>query len=424
MSIAHHIHRFLSKYASNNERDVARFFAKVNENMQAETIKRKTVQLIQKDIIAVNLWSEYKYRQYKYLSKAHRRRLYANCQIIAEDFVRFSDSLKLSQEEIVEELQYTGVDSDVLGQHAAELAYLYAIMQYLSPHAGRYVYRKSSTFGALLKDPSREKLVGDCNQIVTLYIYLFSLKFDVSKLQITLIPGHVAIHLNGLYIEATEGRFVRHTHDERKVLPIEEIVSVNLLDQSDDYFKTHKVPAEAFLESARIAHLISSQRDIVEKNLPIAYRNAVIECINNHLFDKAMEFAKSSNRAELVENVSENAVAYYLGQKQFKKALHFSQYSKNKQALDNVIMNNQGADYFNKHDYKNALIIFGKINDTKSAQACYSALCRAEISKLGDKITTESLKNNKNVLQTALHYAKKSGENDLIEYVEKLKTHL
>lgn len=424
MSIAHRIHRTFSKYANKNEREIAKFFSVLDENMHAASIKAKIVHFIQKDIIAVNLWSEYKYRQYKYLSKSHRRRLYDNCQKIVQDFRRYQAEFTERKPEIVQELRKNGIAEELIQKYQEEIMYLSAIMHYLSPHAGRYIYRTSSTFGALLKDPAKEKMVGDCNQIVTLYIYLYSLKFDVSTLQIKLIPGHVALHFNGIDIEATTGRFMLYEGTENIVLPIEEIVSVNLLDKSDDYFKTHKVPAVAFLESSRIAYLISSQRDIVEKNIKIAYQNVIVDFVNNDSYTRAIKYAKTSKELDLVEYVSENAVAYYLGKKQFDRALTFASYSKNKSTLESTILQNHGAYYYQKNDYKNALSIYEKINDSKSVMACYGALARESLSKLGDKITSDSFKNNKKIIQSAAVYAKKSGEKELIQYVEKLKSYL
>ena len=61
---------------------------------------------------------------------------------------------------------------------------------------------ESSTFGKLLRNPNRESLIGDCNQIVTLYIALFALKFDVQLLQLKTYPGHVALHFDGIDVEA------------------------------------------------------------------------------------------------------------------------------------------------------------------------------------------------------------------------------
>ena len=66
---------FFSDYTGPDERRVAKFFSKIREDQEIEEIKPQLLELIQSDVIAINLWSEYKYRQYKYLKKNERKRL-------------------------------------------------------------------------------------------------------------------------------------------------------------------------------------------------------------------------------------------------------------------------------------------------------------------------------------------------------------
>lgn len=414
----------LSSYTDSNERRVAKFFSSLHEDSDYHEVRAELVGLLQTNIIAINLWSEYKYRQYKYLKKPLRRTLYHNARLIKVDFLNFQKGFQISWEQVAMEIDRVGARSAALAKHHEKIMYLTAIMAYLSPHSGRYIYRKSSTFGALLRDPQRERLAGDCNQIVTLYIYLYSLRYDISELQLKTLPEHVALHFGGLDIEATSASFAKYDEPSQAVLAIEQIVPLNLLDVSDEYFKTHEVSAEAALESARIAYIVSSQRPLVAKNLAIAYNNAVVEMVKKNAFKKAMVYAKDSRDKGLINMVGSNAALYYLKQNQFKSALDYAHYSQEKGNLEKIIYQNEGAYYFNKGRYSEAISAFQKINDRDAVRSCYVALFNNEQRKLGSMSTTDDIKNNRSVIYSMDNYAKKSGDHGLIGYVSELKRYL
>jgi tetratricopeptide (TPR) repeat protein len=317
-----------------------------------------------------------------------------------------------------------GIDIEKLKDKTQKLIYLKAIMDYLNPSSGRYIYRESSTFGALLKDPTKEKLVGDCNQIVTLYIYLYSRKYDVLDLQLKTYPGHVALHFYGTDIEATNGQFAKYKKEGQTILPIEEIVSLNMLDVTDKYYKTHKVSAEALLEASRVAYVLSSQREIVEKNLVTAYNNAVVEMLNSSSYKKALEFAQASGDEKLVRTVGHNGAIYYMKENEFKKAIKYAEYSSDASKLKHAIYQNEGAYYFNKGDYFSAIKGFENAGDNDAVKTCYGALFNKEQKKLGKIKTTEDLKANSKIIYNMDNYAKKSGNQSLINYVSDMKKYL
>jgi len=415
---------FFSDYTGPDEREVAKFFSKIHENQSYEDVRPLLVKLIQKNIIAINLWTEFKYRQYKYLKKSERKLLYENIHALRADFEKYYISSKHLPEMILNEIKAFGVNTDKLSDKTQKLIYLKSIMDYLSPRAGRYSYRESSTFGALLKDPTKEKLVGDCNQIVTLYIYLYSLKYDVLDLQIKTYPGHVALHFYGIDIEATNGQFANYKKEEQMILPIEEIVSLNMLDVTDNYYKTHEVSAVALLEASRVAYVLSSQREIVEKNLITAYNNAVVEMLNSSSYKKALEFARASGDQKLIATAGHNGAIYYMKENNFKRALEFAEYSKDSDKLKHAIHQNEGAYYFNKGNYNYAIIAFENAGDSDAVKTCYGALFNDEQKKLGSIKTTEDLKANKKIIHNMDSYAKKSGNQSLINYVSDLKKYL
>jgi len=415
---------FFSDYTGPAERRVAKFFSKIRENQEVEEIKPQLLELIQSNVIAINLWSEYKYRQYKYLKKSERKQLYVNVSSIVMDFKNHLVSGRQNSQPVLEEIQALSLDGKIFADKIDRLMYLKSIMSFLAPEGGRYVYRKSSTFGALLKDPTKEPMVGDCNQIVTLYVYLYSLKFDVSELQLRTFPGHVALHFNGVDIEATAGRFMHYKFKDQSLLPIQELISLNLLDTSDEYFKTHKVSAEALLEAARVGYVLSSQRQVVAHNLAVAYNNAVVELMNGGSYQKALDYAKQSGNRKLITTAGHNGALYFMQQEQFTKALDFAAYSNQKEKLRLAIYQSKGAYYFDKGDYHTAIKAFENSGDSGAVKSCYAGLFNNERKKLGKISTVEDIKANQKTIHNMAIYAKNSGSQNLISYVDDLKKHL
>jgi len=403
---------------------VAKFFAKLSEHQDSDRVRKELDWYLQNNIIGLNLWSEYKFRGYKYLTKKTRRELYTNALAIAADFGAYGLESKHSLEQVSQEISVAGVASQRFTEFPEQILYLRNIMSYLSIHGGRYKYRESCTFGELLKDPARDVLVGDCNQIVTLYIYLYSLKYDIKELEIKTYPGHVALHFKDVDIEATSGIFMNHKKSGQQILPIEEIVSVNLLDVSDDYFKTHQVSAKSLLESARIAYILSSKREIVEKNLASAYNNVVVDLTACSNFGKALKYAKQSDNSKLIHMVGHNGAISYMRDNEFKKALEFAEYSDDKSKLRHSIYHNKGVYYFSKKDYYTALRAFKQINEHAAANDCYAGLFSQEQSKLGKLQAAEDVKANRKIIGNMQNYANKSGKQELITYANSLNKYL
>ena len=293
-------------------------------------------------------------------------------------------------------------------------------MRYLSPANKRYVYRESCTFGELLKDPVKSQLIGDCNQIVTLYIYLYSLKYDTNDLKIKTLPGHVCLHFKGLDIEATNGQFALYDNKDQKILPVQEIVSVNLLDTTDSYFKTHKISPKAFLESARLAYLISSEREIVNNNLKAAYNNIVNDLVKKGDYKLALSYAKVSKNNALINYVGHNGALFYLQKNDYSKALYFANYADKNRELKNNIIYNQGINLYQQNKYQQAINAFKQINNVDLIKKCYIGLFYKEQEKLTKLATKQDIINNKSTIQKMNSYAKHSGEKSLIDYTNNL----
>ena len=400
MNVITRLYYMVAPYVDVRERRVARFFAGLREHRSMTAARKQLQALVQYDLAVVNLWTEHRYKGYDYLRKAERRRLYENLQTITIDFDAF----------------WQGYQSDEPDEHRKLLQ---ALTAYFSD---TYTYRASSTFGRLLHDPTQDKLVGDCNQIVTLYIHLFARYCDVTELQLRLLPGHVALHYNGIDIEATNGTFVNYDNTaEARLVPVEEIVSINLLDTTDENFAVHEIPPEDFLQAARFAYMLSHERDIVAHNLDVAYSKIVTRLMGEHRYDKALVFAKQSKTIDLLATVGHNAAVYYIRNNKFALARKFAAHALKRRELLNDSYHTEGAFYYNQKKYAEAIKAFAAVNDAASIRKCYEGMFFAEQEKLPKDATTASIAGHRKVISRMYMYARKSGNTELIAHAKQLR---
>lgn len=336
-----------SVYADGFERRVDHFFRSVRSDSSRFKVQKGLEKLMQKNLIVVNVWLEKKFKGYKYLTKGKRRKLYKDTAAIVAEFERFRRDTVMTMEQV--KLMLADAGHALPAGNEAKVAYLAEIMSFLRP--GRYYhYIKTASFGKLLRDPLKERLEGDCNQIVTLYIYLYSLKFDVGDLRIKLLPEHVCLHFQGIDVEATNATFQRYA-DQKEVLPVTEIISTNLLDLSDFREEVQDIDPRVMVKSAQLAYGISSLKSLVAKNLTVAYRNLAISSMSAGDFSAARYFADESGDKELVKSVKHNeAVSYYksgkyekaislfeeLGEKDLIKACYGKEYNELAEKVKNV----------------------------------------------------------------------------------------
>lgn len=402
MEIISRTRNLFGRYASSQERIVGGFFAKLTEHSAGPSTRVRLTELVQQDIAAINLWTEYKYKGYNYLTRRKRIELYKNLECIAAEFDTFHAQ------------RTTELDTS--------LQILKSLTQFFSPQHGRYEYRESSSFGRLLVDPRKQVLVGDCNQIVTLYIYLYARYADVRELQIRLLPGHVALHYRGQDIEATSGTFVDYSGKEgAKLMPIEEIVSINLLDTTDENFARHDVAAGDFLQAARFAYILSHDRDIVTHNLESAYAKLVTMLMQKHNYAQAIKIAKESRDVTLRAVVGNNGAVYHMKRNEFAAARRYAEYAVERNVLVRETYHAEGIYHYNTHRYHEAITAFKKYGDQSLINACYEGLFFAEQRKLPSSLDAVSIKSHARVIRRMETYAKQSGNRELIAHASKLR---
>jgi len=270
--------------------------------------------------------------------------------------------------------------------------------------------------------PAHEKLVGDCNQIVTLYIYLYSRYFEVSDLRARVLPGHVALHYKGTDIETTNGTFADYSRKKGgQLLPIEEIVSINLLDASDSYLSTHEVAAKDLLQASRLAFILSHDREIVTRNLQAAYGRLINLLMDHNNYSKALAFAKASHDRGLIGIVGHNGAVYEMNRHYYAAARRFARHAPKRDELIRSSWQSEGAYHYNAQRYHEAIKAFKHLRDRTLVQQCYEALFFQEQAQLGSVLTVESVKKHKGTVKRMRSYAKKAGNKKLIKYSDSLR---
>ncbi len=315
------LYLFFSPYVNFFERKVDKFFRNVKSTDNINTIKQKLLSLMQENLIVTNVWLEKKYKGYKYLKKSVRRKMYKDVGEILKKFQEHCAKENISIEDVKKYFQTKGWS--LVSQDEEKVKYLFEIMSFLRPDL-YYHYIQTASFGKLLRDPNKEKLEGDCNQIVTLYAYLFSLKFPLSEVSIKLLPEHVCLHFREVDIEATNATFQKYT-ESNQVLPITEIISTNLLDLTDFREELASISERAMVKSAQLAFAISSLRELVAKNLNIAYQNLGIAAINSKNFKTAIFYFEKTDRKDLLLNAYRSSAIHYLNLKDFERAKFYAE---------------------------------------------------------------------------------------------------
>ncbi|MBU0706139.1 hypothetical protein KJ657_04915 [Patescibacteria group bacterium] len=370
-SIIFRIIGFFSVCADPFERKVDRFL----KNVRARS-KEDLEKLIQEDLVKLTIFLEYKFKGYKILKRRHRRKLYEHEYLIAKDFVFFFDTRKKS---IAERQKSLDIPSEF--KKDEKMTYLLGIMSYLSP-GKKLQYQESATFEKLLRDPTSEMLVGDCNQITTLYIYLYSLRFPVGDLNVKILPGHICLHYKGIDIETTNATLA--SYDDYVFLSdVEEIVAANLLDIPDPSERQFEISSANMLKSAELAFHFSSHRATVEKNLFIAYHNMAVYYAKQKNFSKAALFANKSGNTKLQKQVAQMEATDHLKSKRYRKALEK----------------------------------FQKIGDAQGEKVCYQNELVDLIDKTKSCKTVGDYKNHKSTLRRMKELGLRAGNQKVVDFV-------
>lgn len=331
--------------------------------------------------------------------------LYGHAQTITAEFDAFYQNFNISAEEVRH--AFTRHSVPFPEKMATQAHLLHAITAFFQP--GKYYhYIQSASFGKLLRDPAKERLEGDCNQIVTLYAYIFSRYFPISDLQVKVLPDHVCLHFQGLDIEATSGQFTSYTEFDF-VGPITELISINLLDVSDFREMQAKVTQQTMLKAAELAYHLSSMRELVNRNLRVAYHNMALEKSAQSQFGSAMFYADRTGNAQLIQSVAHNAALDAARKKNFSKARHYAGKSRNADLQKHIISLEANA-FLKKKQFSKARALFLQVGDQKMMQATYQHEYNDIYKKIPKSIRTiEEHRKHKTTYKKLIQIAKKGG---------------
>ncbi|MFH1218692.1 MAG: hypothetical protein V1679_02525 [Candidatus Peregrinibacteria bacterium] len=397
-----------SPYANSFERKVDRFFRGVKSTDSILSIKERLLKLMGENLIVVNVWLEKKFKGYTYLSKRVRRKMYSDVEKIVKKLMDFASTHRPTVSGIKYRLSEKGI-AYPLGDDE-KIKWLTIIMEFLKP-GHYYHYVETSSFGKLLRDPDKEKLEGDCNQIVTLYVYLYSLKFPVENLQIKLLPEHVCLHFRGVDIEATNGTFQKYK-DQTQILPVTEIISTNLLDLTDFRENVQDVSPRDIVKSAQLAYAVSSLKSLVTKNLNIAYKNLAIGALRVNDFETAIYYFSEAGEARMLNDVYKRACVYYMDQENFSKAKFYADKSGDS-SLTKAVSHNEGVYRLGEGNIDAALKIFKGLDDDKMVKACYAEKYNDLVVKVKGDRTLAQAKAHKYIYKEMLDLVGKMGDEGL-----------
>jgi hypothetical protein len=403
-----------SKYADKFEKKINKLLGRLDYAGKFG-VENQLLELMQTNLVITNLWLEFKFKGYKYLKKHVRKKLYQNSQRIVQTFEGYLQKIEIPEAVLIKKLEL--LDFTVTKLDLPKIKYLAQIMAFLKP-GGSYEYLEGASFGKLLKDPEKEKLIGDCNQICTLYVFLYSLRFPVTDLQIKLPQNHICLNFKGVDIEATNGTFQNYLGD-KQVFPIIELISTNLLDVSDFRDKQIKVDPREFLKAAKLAAFISSNRELVQKNLKAAYHNVAVDALRNDDFQTAEFFFGKTGDFKALESVYHNAVIYYVNKYNFSRAKYYL--SKNNQPeLQKYVKEKEGYYYFDRGQTARARQIFAEMGNQQMVKACYAREYNQLQKQVAGLKTIEQLKRYKSVYQKMLELGRKMEDQQIVEQLQKL----
>ena len=252
---------------------------------------------------------EFLFKNYDVLTKSKRKELFNNIQRIENDFLKF-----LEQNPIENSEDY-------------ELDYLKSIARYLELNKNLF-YKESSSIYGILNIDKNIKYTGDCNQIVNLYIHLFSLENDVRSLRIKQLKDHVCLNYKDIDIETTNSSFTKYD-DYLYVSEVWEMIAINILDVNDYDLISSEVSANDFLMACKICKKLSSHNKTTEHNLIVAYQKMGRHLEKIKQYKSALKFWKLVGFEKGYHEFLIRYVKHLVEQKKFSYALKMSKKSKN-----------------------------------------------------------------------------------------------
>jgi hypothetical protein len=392
---------FLSVYENKVEKRIDRVIERVKLGHKNNKRRRELIDLFLEYPIETTVWLEYKYKGYKFLKKSRRRNLYEVMDEIEADFLEWMEGRKFDdlEVELVVPERLTRLE---------EKEDVWRLMMIGEFMKSRFKYRESSAFWKLFPNNYGEegvRIIGDCNQVVTFYIWLYGVIADNDILDIRVLPNHVCLHLHGLDFEATNGGF-KDYGKKGYVVGCENIVAVNLLDIHDPIEKRWDVSEVNVAKMQAVADLFEVEEDLVELNLKITYTNMGVFYMNSKRWNKARKFFEMAGDEKRLEMTYVNEAVDLTEQKKYKKAMRVARKG-GLEDMESKIRKNYCIKLAGAKNWKKAMVEARKLGDKEMIQYVYGKEFEHLYGKVGGVETVKGARKNKTTYKRLLFLAKK-----------------
>lgn len=347
-----------SPYADPRERRVGKLLRRFDAGASRFDAAQSLRDAMSSDLLRLTVLQEWRFKGYRALaSKRYRRRLYENADAIAR---RFTEWFLGNRERLAAARP---------GANERE-QWLTGVMEWLAPGNGVFKYEANAAFERLLRDPAHEPLVGDCNQVSTLYAWLWSLRFPVTELEAKFPPGHACLRALGRDVECTAGTFMEYPQTPPS--PIEELCAVNVLDVSDSKLRVHSPTPDQMERAATFAFLFSSRRDITEGNLRSAWRNLAAQAFESKDWDAAWGWYGKLNDERGRAATAHNAALELAAKGKFSRAETWAARSQDPDVRKAVLRSRAAAAYRAK-DWAAARKWYDRAGEPESVRSSWMA---------------------------------------------------
>lgn len=405
----------MSPYVNESEEKIDHYLKGLSANSNPERVRKKIQELLQADAITFQIWCEHHYKAYASLTKEQRLGMYTNLDSIRSSFQSYSFMQVPDVDSIFLELTEKDINTNNLKSYSRQLQYLKQITSFFNSQVV-FHFQQPATFAGFIKDPKKSMLRGDYHQIISLYTYLYSLKYEVADLKIKAMPGHICLHFEGVDIEATTGTFEKYSKEIQEILPITELVVISLLDIPDGAKESYEIPATSLIEAARLAFLLSERKDVVTHNLKVAFRKIIIHLLETNNFETALTYALASKDQEAVHHAALKGTSFYLNKEDFVQARKFSGFTKDRETIRKKIDEREGIALYNKKEYFKAIDKFKDAGHSEFEKKCYVGLFFREQSTVKDIKYISLLKEKRKTLLKMKFYAEKAEDEKLKRY--------
>ena len=405
---------FLSVYENKIEKRIDKVIGKIKLGKSSNRLKDKFIVNFLENPIEMTVWLEYKYKGYKFLKKRKRRHIYEVAELIEEDFMSFYES---------EEINFSTVEMTVPDRlkNKDEKENIWKLMMIAKFLKGKFKYRESSAFWKLFPNDYGDedvKMIGDCNQIVTVYIWLYRLIGELEDLKIRVLPKHVCLHLHDLDFEATNGQF-KDYKKKGYIAECENIVSINLLDIHDPVEQRWDVSEVNTAKMQAVAAMFDVETKLVENNLKITYANMGVFYMNTHKWKTARKYLEMAESDKMIEMSYHNEVVELLENNNFKKAIKVA-HRGGLETLEMKVRRDYCIRLTKSKNWKKAFAEARKLGDKKMLKYVYGKEFEYLYDKVSEYQTVSAARNHKTRYRRLLFLARKLGDKKAEECVKKI----